>query len=42
VTEGQHTVIIREGDYSLTKKFSVERGKSYKVSLFLDILVQEN
>lgn len=42
VTEGEHTVIIREGNYSLTKKFSVERGKSYKVSLFLDILVQEN
>lgn len=42
VTEGQHTVIIREGDYSLTKKFTVERGRSYKISLFLDIVVQEN
>ena len=42
VTEGSHTVIIRVGNYSLTKKFAVERGRSYKVSLFLDILVQEN
>lgn len=42
VTEGEHTVIIRVGNYSLTKKFSVERGRSYKVSLFLDISVQEN
>lgn len=42
VTEGEHTVIMRVGNYSLTKKFSVERGRSYKISLFLDISVQEN
>lgn len=42
VSEGEHTVIVRVGNYSLTKKFTVVRGKSYKISLFLDILVQEN
>jgi PEGA domain len=42
VSEGEHTVIIRLGNYSLTKKFTVERGRSYKISLLLDILVQEN
>ncbi|HUZ17214.1 MAG TPA: hypothetical protein VMV68_02430 [Spirochaetia bacterium] len=42
VSAGEHTVIMRLGNYSLTKKFTVEQGKSYKVSLFLDILVQEN
>ncbi len=42
VSVGEHTVVVRVGNYSLTKKFAVDRGKSYKISLFLDILVQEN
>lgn len=41
LSEGEHTVLFQLGDYSLSKKFRVEKGKSYTVSLSLDIIVKE-
>lgn len=39
---GEHVVIIKLDDYSLSKKFVLKRGKNYKVSLFFDILIEED
>ena len=39
---GDHIVLFQIGEYSLSKKFSVQGGKSYKISLFFDILVKED
>jgi len=39
---GEHTVVGKIGDYSVSKTFIVEKGKSYTISLFLDILLKEN
>lgn len=41
LTEGEHTVLFQLGDYSLSKKINVEKGKSYTISLSLDIIVKE-
>lgn len=38
---GQHTVVVVLGDYRLSRKFTVQPGKNYKISLLLDILVAE-
>ena len=42
ITPGEHVVRITIGDYTLSKKFTVLKEKSYKLSLFLDIFVKEN
>lgn len=42
VTEGSHVILFKVGNYTLTKTISVEKGKTYKISLLLDISVQEN
>ncbi|MEI6875592.1 MAG: hypothetical protein WCL50_10755 [Spirochaetota bacterium] len=42
VDAGEHTLICRIGDYSLTRKFSAFRGKTYKVLLSIDLSIQEN
>lgn len=39
---GEHVVRMELDDYDLSKKFNVDLGKKYKISLFLDILIQEN
>ncbi len=39
---GDHIVVFQIGDYSLSKNFSIQSGKSYKISLFFDILLKEN
>lgn len=39
---GEHTVTFQIGEYSVSKKFAVEPKKSYKISLSLDILVNED
>ncbi len=41
-TPGEHTVLIKVGDYRTSKVFLVEKGKNYKISLFLDILIQDD
>ena len=42
ITPGEHVVRMELGDYSLSKKFTIKAEKNYKISLFLDILIQEN
>ena len=42
IEEGEHTILFKIGDYTLSKKFAVERGNTYTVMLFLDILVQKD
>ncbi|MFO7730429.1 MAG: hypothetical protein R6V86_06660 [Spirochaetia bacterium] len=39
---GEHVVLVRIGDYSVSKKIDIKGGKSYKVSLFFDILINDN
>jgi hypothetical protein len=39
---GEHVVLVRIGDYSVSKRISVQGGKTYKVSLFFDILIDDN
>lgn len=39
---GEHVVLVRIGDYSVSKKIDLEGGKNYKVSLFFDILINDN
>ena len=42
VQEGEHILLFRLGDYKLSKKIEVAPGKTYKISLLLDILMQED
>ncbi len=42
ITPGEHVVRMKLGDYSLSKKFTIVAKNKYKISLFLDILIQEN
>ncbi|MFO7849010.1 MAG: PEGA domain-containing protein [Spirochaetia bacterium] len=39
---GEHVVLVKLDDYSLSKNFQLKRGKNYKISLFFDILVEED
>jgi hypothetical protein len=42
IEPGDHVVRIELSDYFLSRKFTIDAEKNYKVSLFLDILVQDN
>lgn len=42
IEPGEHVVRIELSDYFLSRKFTAISEKNYKVSLFLDILVQDN
>ncbi|MDC7226686.1 MAG: hypothetical protein PQJ61_07965 [Spirochaetales bacterium] len=42
MTPGEHTVLFKIDDYKISKKFEVQPGKDCKISLFLDIFVEEN
>ena len=42
ISEGEHIVLFKLGDYKLSRNFSVSRGKTFKISLLLDILIQDN
>lgn len=39
---GEHTFSFRLGDYQVSKRFYTEQGKSYGISLYLDILINED
>lgn len=39
--EGEHTALVRIGDYSVSRRFTVARKKSYIISVSLDIIVNE-
>ncbi len=40
--EGEHTVVFKLGQYSLSRKFILENGKKYTINLLLDIEINEN
>jgi len=39
--DGEHSVMMILGDYRISKRVRIVPGKDYKISLFLDILLQE-
>lgn len=39
---GEHVVHFRFGDYQLSKKFTAKAGKTHKIELFFDILIEEH
>ncbi|MCX7024523.1 MAG: hypothetical protein NT080_07875 [Spirochaetes bacterium] len=39
---GEHTVVCRIGDYTITRKFTAYRGKTYRIVLSVDLSVQES
>jgi hypothetical protein len=41
VEPGEHTAACRIGDYSITRKFTASRGKTYKLVLAIELQVQE-
>jgi len=41
VEPGQHEVRFRVGDYTVTRTLSVQRGKTYRVALDIDLTIQE-
>jgi hypothetical protein len=41
VTEGTHSVVMRLDEYRITRTFQAVAGKSYKITLFLDLTVEE-
>jgi hypothetical protein len=42
LSEGNHTIRFKVGEYSISKTFNVEKGKSYNVSLLFDIKLEED
>ncbi|MFQ3620794.1 MAG: hypothetical protein SNJ78_07600 [Spirochaetales bacterium] len=42
IEAGEHTFTFRLGDYQISKRFYLEQGKSYSISLYLDILINEH
>ncbi|TFG64690.1 MAG: hypothetical protein E4H36_02250 [Spirochaetales bacterium] len=41
LTPGRHTVTMKIGDYSISKNFSVSSGKTYTISLIMDMDIKE-
>lgn len=42
VEAGEHLVTCRIGDYVITRKFTAYRGKTYRIVLSVDLVVQES
>ncbi|HAK44352.1 MAG TPA: hypothetical protein DCO79_00285 [Spirochaeta sp.] len=42
MTPGEHTVLFKIDNYKISKKFDIQPGKDCKISLFLDIFIEEN
>lgn len=42
LTEGSHTIRFKLGEYSISKTFSVMRGRNYSLSLLFDIELKED
>jgi hypothetical protein len=40
ISPGEHTIVCRIGDYSLTRRFSALRGKVYRISLSVELIIQ--
>jgi len=41
LSPGEHTVVYRLGDYTVSRRFTAEQKKDYEISLFLDIMINE-
>ena len=41
VAPGEHTVLYRVGDYTVSRRFTAVQKKDYEISLFLDIMINE-
>jgi len=41
VTVGVHTVVFKMGTYELTRQITVEEGKTYEMTMAMDVLLQE-
>ena len=41
VTVGMHTVVFKMGSYELTRQITVEEGKTYEMTMTMDVLLQE-
>ncbi|WP_455382351.1 hypothetical protein [Salinispira pacifica] len=41
VPPGEHTVLYKIGDYTVSRRFNALQKKDYEISLFLDIMVNE-
>lgn len=39
---GEHTIVCRIGDYTITRKFTAYRGKTYRLILSVDLHIQES
>ncbi len=42
VEPGEHTVVCRIGDYTIVRKFSAVRGKTYHIVFAVDVQIQES
>lgn len=42
VEPGERTVVCRIGDYTITRKFTAVRGKTYHIVFAVDVQIQEN
>ncbi len=42
VEPGERTIVCRIGDYTITRKFTVVRGKTYRFVFSVDVQIQEN
>ena len=42
LTEGEHTIRFKLGDYSISRKFTVIKGKNFSISLLFDIKFKED
>ena len=41
VAVGVHTVVFKMGSYELTRQVTVEEGKTYELTMTMDVLLQE-
>ena len=42
IAEGTHQVRVKIADYSVTRKFSAQRGRHYHLSCVFDIMITED
>ncbi|MEE8440652.1 MAG: hypothetical protein V3S41_02940 [Spirochaetia bacterium] len=38
---GEHTIVVVVGDYTVTRRFSVEEGRVYNLSVIMDVAIEE-
>ena len=41
IDEGEHTILFKLGEYSMSRKITIENGKKYIINLLLDIEIKE-